>query len=243
MEIFERIFESTPDALLVVGDDGIIHRADQQAPRLPESLREKDLLLQEIHHRVKNNLAVISSLFFLEAARTEDPSTLALLTESQDRVRSMSLVHERLYRSGELHAVDFAGYASELCDELARGYQRADRGIAVRKQLSPLPLNVDTAVPTGLILNELITNALKHAFPDGRAGVVELRVARLAPDRGLVEVVDDGVGVPDGLAPAAASLGLRLITSLVRQIDGRFSLEAGAPGTRARVEIPLGVAA
>jgi len=205
--------------------------------RILDSLREKEVLLKEIHHRVKNNLAVMSSLFYLESTYTRDGPTLKILQESQDRVRAMAMVHEALYRAESLSAVDFAEYALTLCRQLLSTY--AVRGSAVRltSELEPVALNIEQAVPFGLILNEVMTNALKHAFPGGRSGAVHLSLRRL--DGGCVlSVADDGVGPGGaGAGGAEATLGLRLVQLLARQIRGEFELVARAPGTEARLTV------
>jgi PAS domain S-box-containing protein len=205
--------------------------------RILDSLREKEVLLKEIHHRVKNNLAVMSSLFYLESTYTRDAPTLKILQESQDRVRAMAMVHELLYRAESLSAVDFADYAQLLSRQLLGTY--AVRGSAVRLTcaLEPVELSIEQAVPFGLILNEMMTNALKHAFPDGRGGEVHLALQRR--DGGCVlRVADDGVG--PGTASAGegqTTLGLRLVQLLARQVRGEFELLARKPGTEARLTV------
>ncbi len=201
-----------------------------------ERLREKELLLKEIHHRVKNNLAVISSLFYLQSNYTNDTPTLRILQESQDRVRSMALVHDILYRSENLAAVDFAEYTRSLGQQLVRAYSLPLGSVRLRTHLEQIPLTIDLAVPCGLILNELITNALKHAFPDGRDGEIRLALHRTADGVCCLQVADNGVGVAPGAAvKSPESLGLRLVRTLVRQIDATFELIPTHPGTEARL--------
>jgi PAS domain S-box-containing protein len=210
--------------------------------RLLATVEEKDVLLREIHHRVKNNLAVISSLFYLQSTHTRDPATLELLQESQDRVRSMALVHELLYGSENLAAVDFSQYAADLCAQLIATYSPASGLVRFTKDLEPVRLGIDQAVPCGLVLNEIVSNALKHAFPAGRPGTVRLTLRRRGEGECLVSVADDGVGLPAGLDLAAAgSLGLRLIRTLARQLDGRIEVLAAAPGTELRLIFKLRV--
>ncbi|HUO95642.1 MAG TPA: PAS domain S-box protein [Steroidobacteraceae bacterium] len=206
--------------------------------RILESLREKEVLLKEIHHRVKNNLAVMSSLFYLESTYTEDAPTLKILQESQDRVRAMAMVHEALYRAESLSAVDFADYAGSLCEQLLRTYNVSGRAVRLVCELERIELNIELAVPFGLILNEMMTNALKHAFPDGRAGVVCLALNRHAPDGCVLRVLDDGVGLPTGdRAPRDNTLGLRLVRLLAKQVRGQFELLPRSPGTEARLTV------
>ena len=209
-------------------------RAEQ---RLLDSLREKEILLKETHHRVKNNLAVISSLLYLQSIYTQDEPTLKMLRESQDRIRSMSLVHEALYRSENFAAVDFADYVGALSQQLLRTYSLSG-SIQLKTDLEPVHMNLELAIPCGLILNELVTNAIKHAFPAGQAGEIRVTLRQYDTDAYSLQVADNGVGLPDALAAATVtSLGLRLIRVLTRQIDGQFELVATYPGTEARLTL------
>jgi PAS domain S-box-containing protein len=209
-------------------------------------VESKDVLLREIHHRVKNNLAVISSLFYLQSTYTDDPQTLKIFQESQDRVKSMALVHELLYGSENLAAVDFSRYASDLCEQLIETYDHSAARVRLVKDLEPIRLDIDHAVPCGLILNELMSNAIKHAFPAGRGGTVHLAMRRHGDGACLLSVADDGAGLPPGLDPATpGSLGLRLIRTLARQLDGQIEwLPAhpgkDPPGTEARLTFGTG---
>ena len=158
------------------------------------SLREKELLLKEIHHRVKNNLQITSSLLRLQASKIADVGVKQLLRESQDRIRSMALVHDMLYRSQDLARVDFPEYVRTLVIQLFRSYNASGR-IRSAVELEPIVFGVDLAVPCGLIINELVANALKHAFPGDRKGEVRVRM-NAAPDGYTLSVRDDGVGLP-----------------------------------------------
>ncbi|MBI3824254.1 MAG: sensor histidine kinase [Planctomycetes bacterium] len=208
--------------------------------RAVASLREKEVMLKEIHHRVKNNLAVVSSLFYLQSAHTKDEATIRLLKDSQDRVRSMALVHETLYRSDNLAQVDFAQYAGDLARSLFLAHQRADCPIDLKTQIEPATLTIEQAVPCGLILNELLTNALKHAFLNGQGGQILLGLRKEPDGALLLSVRDNGVGIPDEpVLQTAQSLGLRLIHSLCRQIDGQFEFVRHRPGTEARLLLKI----
>jgi PAS domain S-box-containing protein len=215
---------------------GLLDAAKLAEKRLLDSLAEKDVLLREIHHRVKNNLAVISSLFYLQSTYTDDQGTLKILEESQDRVRSMALVHELLYGSENLAAVDFAKYVSDLCEQLVQTYAHPAGRIRLVKELQPVRLNIDHAIPCGLILNEVVSNALKHAFPGARGGTIHIILRREAGGECLLRVADDGAGIPAELDLATrGSLGLRLIRTLTRQLDGRIELLPSHPGTEVRL--------
>ena len=200
----------------------------QVEERLRASLREKEVLLQEIHHRVKNNLQVISSLLRLQSARIDDPHTLGVLTESRDRVRSMALVHEMLYQSENLAQVDFGAYVRNLTGYLIRAYRTSSTRVALRSDVQDVTLGIDLAVPCGLIINELVSNALKHGFPDGRKGEITVKM-RADSSTITLMVSDDGVGLPDGLEwQRTDSLGLQLVVMLVEQLEGGIELESNA---------------
>jgi PAS domain S-box-containing protein len=203
----------------------------REESRLRASLHEKEVMLKEVHHRVKNNLQVVSSLLNIQTRYLADPRDVDLFRESQDRVRSMALVHEKLYQSEHMADIDFQSYTDRLVTNLFRSYGGGSGNIALRMDLKEARLNVDTAIPCGLIVNELVTNALKYAFPDGRRGVISISF-RPEGDQYVLEVGDDGVGLPEGYrADGSKSLGLLLVTSLVSQLDGTLDIDTSA-GTR-----------
>lgn len=209
--------------------------------RILESLREKEVLLKEIHHRVKNNLAVISSLFYLQSTYTEDERLKEIFQESQDRVRSMALVHESLYGSENLSVVDFAEYAKNLTSQLIRSYGLTPGKIRLVEDLETMLMNIELAVPCGLILNEIVTNAVKHAFNGVEHGEIRLSLKRKGADDCELSVADNGAGLPrDFDVTSSPTLGLRLVRSLTRQVSGQFEMEAASPGTRARLILRLG---
>jgi len=196
--------------------------------QLLASLEEKELLLKEVHHRVKNNLQVISSLLNLQAQELSDPQTIRLLQESQGRVRSLALIHEQLYRSRDLSQIDFAAYVRELVEHLAQGMGRAATRINFRFDLEPVQLPLDLAIPCGMIVNELVSNALEHAFPEGRLGAVRIAFRGDAAGYELT-VADDGVGLAEELlAGKPGTLGLKVVQALTRQIRGRLDLQPAA---------------
>ncbi len=190
-----------------------------------QSLKEKEVLLKEIHHRVKNNLQVISSLLYLQSRNVKDKETLGILQDSQSRVRSMALVHERLYQSSDLARVDFAEYIRNLANYLFRSYGVNMNLIQLKIKVGEVLLGVDTAVPCGLILNELVSNSLKHAFPDDRQG--EIYIELRADDGQLTLMVsDNGVGFPEGSGfRNTETLGLQLVNMLVDQLEGTIELD------------------
>lgn len=190
------------------------------------SLKEKEVLLREIHHRIKNNLQVISSLLNLQAQYLKNKQDLAMFNESKDRVRSMALIHEKLYQSQNLARIDFAGYIRELIYRLFRSYEADPGKIDLKMNVKDVSLGVDVAVPCGLIVNELISNCLKHAFPDGKKG--EIRVGLQSVNKNEVElkVSDNGVGLPDDFDfRESKSLGMHLVNILAEdQLGGMIEL-------------------
>jgi PAS domain S-box-containing protein len=192
--------------------------------RLLASLREKELLLKEVHHRVKNNLQVISSLLNLQAQQLRDPQMIRLFQESQGRVRSLALIHEQLYRSQDLSQIDFAAYVRELVERLVQGMGKTTARIALHFELEPAQLPIDLAIPCGMIVNELVSNVLEHAFPHGHSGAIRIAFAGDAAGYELT-VADDGVGLSaDLLAGKPGTLGLKVVQALTRQIHGRLEL-------------------
>lgn len=190
------------------------------------SLQEKEVLLKEIHHRVKNNLQIISSLLNLQTHGIEDASTLQALRDSQTRVRSMALIHEKLYQSRSLARVDFGEYVKSLSADLFRTYRGYASGIQLDVQVEDISLHLDHAVSCGLILNELMTNALKYAFPEGKNGTIWVALYSTPEHVFNLMVTDDGVGLPTNLdIPTAKSLGLQLINNLVKQLDATIKVE------------------
>jgi two-component sensor histidine kinase len=178
-------------------------------------------LLKEVHHRVKNNLQIISSLLSLQAQEIRDPEVSRLFGESQARVRSMALIHEQLYRSDDLAQIDFAAYVRELVDNLAQGFGSAASGVHFTLDVEPAPLLLDLAIPCGMIINELVSNALEHAFSGGRAGEIRIAFGR-EDDAYCITVADDGPGMRrQPVAGEATSIGLKVVEALARQIHGK----------------------
>ncbi|HRD52365.1 MAG TPA: PAS domain S-box protein [Flavobacteriales bacterium] len=200
---------------------GITDRKEAQRA-LEHSLAEKEVLLKEVHHRVKNNLQVISSITKLQGERDGiDPKVREMLHHSRDRVRSMALIHESLYQNKQFSSIDLADYIDGLARNLLLSYSTSGR-IALDLDLQPVHLSIDQAMPCGLILNEVISNALKHGFSENRQGTIRI-VLRMEEDRVRVEAMDDGVGFPEGFDEERdGGLGLELIQLLSTQLDGRM---------------------
>jgi len=193
--------------------------------RLQGSLQEKEVLLREIHHRVKNNMQVISSLLNLQSRRIKDTDVLEMFKESQRRIRSMALIHERLYQSSDLSRIEFSEYLRNLATHLFHSYQVDASRVQLKIEAEAVNLNINTAIPCGLIVNELISNALKHGFPEGRSGRVGIDLHRLEGDGYSLRVVDDGVGFPEGLDfRKTETLGMQIVNTLASQIDASIDL-------------------
>lgn len=211
----------------------------QSALQLETALAEKEVLLKEVHHRVKNNLQVIVSLLRLQSATQADPTLRDLFRDSQSRVQAMALVHEQLYQSPDLDRVPFAGYLRRLADTLLRFYLVRANQVQVIYDLDPsILLALDTAVPLGLIIAELLANSVKHAFPDERTGSIRIALQQTATAL-VVSISDDGVGLPNAQNPAhPTSLGLQIVATLIDQLHANIELNR-AGGTHYRIAVPL----
>ena len=200
------------------------------------SLREKEVLLKEIHHRVKNNLQTVYSLLALQANSITDNDVRVLFDESCNRIGSMALIHEKIYRSEDLSHIDFSHYLQELTQNIAGTYLRAEIKVIVAAE--PIFLDINSGIPCGLIVNELVSNSFKYAFPDGRAGQITVLMNRTEGNRYLLTVADNGVGFPGDIDfRQTTSLGLQLVTVLVGQLQGEISLTTDA-GTRFTINFP-----
>ncbi len=190
------------------------------------SLNEKEILLKEIHHRVKNNLQVISSLLNIQSGYVQDKAAQELFKESQNRVKSMALIHEKLYQSSDFARVDFASYIRSLTSYLFQSYAVAAKGLTLLTDIDDVHLGIDTSIPCGLMVNELVSNALKHAFPNGHGGEVRVSLKEQEGQRITLSVGDNGVGFPEDLDfRNVPSLGLQLISTLVGQLQGTIELK------------------
>ncbi len=248
MESFESIFRRTGGTLRIIEQTpfpisvkegkmtGCILRdvteQRETARVIMESLREKELLLQEIHHRVKNNLQVIISLLHLQEKNIPDPETRRMFSESQNRVHTMALIHERLYQSNDFEKIDFASYITSLARDLRDSYRVSEREVELRVDAEEIYLTIDRAITCGLIVNELLTNSFKYAFPNElRPEAPEVRIDLHRAHEGTVELVvsDNGVGLPAGMDPTQCeSLGLSLVYMLANQLGGSAVYSRGA---------------
>ncbi len=228
-----------------IQDDSVRKRAQEE---LKESLAEKEVMLQEIHHRVKNNLQVIVSLIQLQSYQLSDPDLVDAMRDCQSRIHSMSLVHDRLYKSGSFARLDFGEHLRDLTLLVASAQTAGGSHVQLEFQLQAVEISMEIAIPLGLIANELVSNAFKHAFRGRPQGHLRVALTCLAQDELCLEVSDDGPGLPQDfqLSNTASTLGLRLITTLTRQIRGQLSvgrsptLGGGQFCVKLRLAQPLG---
>ncbi len=218
--------QAEKELLIAIGNEAGVVIAKLQADELIRiTLKEKETLLKEIHHRVKNNMQVISSLISLQAAKATEPETVEMLKESQGRIRSMALIHEKLYRSDSLAEINFGDYVDSMIDELLQIFNVAPGAITITTDVENVLFGVDTAIPCALIINELVSNSLKHAFPDGATGEVTIALHQINGTYELT-VADNGVGpLPNFDYRATDSLGMQLVTALVNQLGGTITLD------------------
>ena len=205
--------------------------------RLAERSAQKEVLLQEVHHRVKNNLQVIASLINMQIRQVSEASARAALQECQTRIQAIALIHQTLYQSQDYSRIPFGEYVKTLARNVFHA-SGAPQNVSLEVHAEPLALPVDRAIPCGLIVNELLTNALKHAFPAGRRGALHVSLAQGPAGQVVLSVADDGAGLPaDFDTRKSSTLGMQLVTTLVEQIDARLSI-TGPPGARFVVTIP-----
>ncbi len=219
--------------------------SEQVRAKLRASEERKEALLREVHHRVKNNLAVICSLFYLQSTHAQDEETAEIFRDMENRVHSMALVHESLYESENLARIDFAESAQSLAKDIFSSHGSPGVSIRLKNELDPVVMGADLAVPcglilNGLILNELISNALKDGFPNSTGGEVKVTLRNDGDGRCTLCVEDSGIGIPADLeVNSNKSLGLRLVHSLTRQIRGTFELVKTDPGTSAHLQFTV----
>jgi PAS domain S-box-containing protein len=232
-----------PVGRVVMSDITASKRAEEalreSVHKMELAVREKTVLLQEIHHRVKNNLAVVSSLLSMQADTAGSSEAKLALDKSQQRVHSMALIHEHLYGSGRLDRINFSKYAQQLVRGLCAATLSESCRISVEMDLEPIELGMDQAIPCALILNEILSNALKHAFQDGPNGKILVSFRQSEPGFMQLAIEDNGVGLPAGSLGGldTKSLGLRIVAILTNQLGGSLAQEA-CPGTRIVIRFP-----
>ena len=230
-ELETRILKRTEEL-----EQEIIHRITAEKA-IMSSLNEKEILLREIHHRVKNNLQIVTSLIRLQKQKITEPGTMDILQDSESRIRSMALIHEKLYNSNDLTAIDFSDYIRSLSSSLINAYNADQSRIRLVIDVKDLSLDINRAIPAGLIMNELISNSLKHACPGDRTGVITI-TGRCNTDCIFLSVQDNGVGLPKGMDwRNTSTLGLHLVITLIKQVGGSIELNR-SEGTTFEMSIP-----
>jgi len=209
------------------------NRRKENTPQ--EKFREQEIRIREIHHRIKNQFQVISSLLSLQARHIDDQDAREAIKKTQDRVKSMALIHEKLYGPKKSGIIDMGDYIRSLASYLLQSSEINGSRIRLDISMPPIMLDMKTAVPCGLIFNELITNALKYAFPDQRTGSITIRCTRDETGRFEMSVADDGIGIPEGIRMShPETMGLQLVSMLVEQLGGSIEIER-KPNTRFQI--------
>ncbi|MFB2923089.1 PAS domain S-box protein [Aerosakkonema funiforme] len=223
-------------ACVSVGLD--ITERENAEEQIKASLKEKEVLLKEIHHRVKNNLQIISSMIDLQSQFIDSPEMMNIFLDSQSRIQSMALIHEQLYQSKDLAKIDFSDYVANLVDNLFSSYGVDQELIKYIIDIDNVCLNLDTSIPCGLIINELVSNALKHAFPYGREGEIWVQLYLDEQNHIILSVSDNGIGFPENLnfQKIETSLGLQLVCTLTKQLKGNIELDRNN-GTRFKLTL------
>jgi two-component sensor histidine kinase len=230
--------DGTVEGIIEVSRD--ITKRISAEKHLLRSLNEKEMLIKEIHHRVKNNLMVIQSLLRLQSLQIRDDADKEMFEESESRVRAMGMIHERLQRSGEVSTIDLPDYINSLATALLRNYRAEDSSISLRVEIEDIALDIDTIIPCGLIINELVSNALKYAFPEGRNGEISVTLKDNTDGTCTLSVIDNGIGLPEGFdIYSTDSLGMQIITALCDQISARLEvLSQGGSTFRMTFSLP-----
>ncbi len=240
----KRVIEHTKDLDKTISELSLENLERKKAEeKVQTSLKEKEVLLKEIHHRVKNNLQVISSLLYLNSKKIKDKEALEMFKDSQNRVKSIALVHERLYQSKDLGKIDFKDYVQKLTKDLLRSYAVNQSVVQLELNINGVFINIDTAVPCGLIINELISNSLKYAFPnyeaENKTGIIRIDFTRLNENELSLVVSDDGIGIPENINEKKNnSLGLQLVETLVAQMEGILEID-GSSGTTFKIKFAV----
>ncbi|MDR3570360.1 MAG: PAS domain S-box protein [Syntrophobacteraceae bacterium] len=230
---------------ILVGDSVLVSLVDltdqkQVEVALRYSLEEKIALLGEIHHRVKNNLQIIASLLGLQAGRLDNQEVIDALEDTRNRVKSMALLHETLYRSQNLARINFAAYIKDLCAQVLISHGPVSERVVLGYRIAAIGLPLEQAVPCGLIINELVSNALKHGFPGSRKGSVRVTLECKGEESLVLEVSDEGVGLPADFDPVSGStMGIQIVTGLAAQLGGRLEVDGSGPGASFRVFFPV----
>lgn len=218
---------SIDSRLLRLHQEGLEDIVKERTSQLEQSISEKEVLIRELYHRTKNNMQVIGSMIELQAAQIGDRKAISIMQSLRDRIGAMSLVHEKLYQSQDLSSINFDEYIIQLVDLLMSSHQSQAGRVNIDCRLQPLQMLLDIALPCGLVINELLTNSLKHAFPEGREGAIVIRLSLIDDAQIMLQVSDNGVGVPDNFDPDSSnSFGLAMVKTITEhQLNGRCAFD------------------
>ena len=221
-ENYKRVYLTTVDLTdKIIEENKFLHKTN----------KEKEILLKEIHHRVKNNLQIIMSLLNLQSRNILDEKTKNLFQVSVARVQSMSIVHELLYQSKDFEKIDYRDYLKVLIAPLIQSMKPQDKDVSIELDVAEITLNVGTSIPLGLIINEIVTNSLKHGIKD-KKGRVYIEMLNLKNGKFQLNIGDDGIGLPEDInVDKTETLGLQLVSSLVEQLEGQLTLDTSRKGT------------
>jgi PAS domain S-box-containing protein len=234
------LFDASGKPYALCGISTDISDRKQAEEQIKASLKEKEVLLKEIHHRVKNNLQIVSSLLQMQSRRTKNQQASLVLQDSQNRIASIALIHEKLYRSEDLANIDFAQYIPDLITHLFESYNVRSDTVTLSIKVEQILLEIETAIPCGLIINELVSNSLKYAFPGQRKGEIQVQFNPHTDDTIILIVRDNGIGIPEEFdLKTTQSLGLTLVQALVEQLEGMIELDRSR-GTEVRIIFPGG---
>ena len=215
----------TDDNLLICVCRDVTERLKAEE-KIKASLLEKEVLLREIHHRVKNNLYVISNLLDLQADTLEQEEQRNLFAESQNRIQTMALIHEQLYQSNDLSQVNFANYIQNLVEKLSLSYQTKHCQVEIILDVQPVTLSLESAIPCGLLINELVTNSFKYAFPNSQYGAIKIELKLEQKEQIFLKISDNGIGIPNDFDwEDTPSLGLRLVSILADQLEASLEVD------------------
>jgi PAS domain S-box-containing protein len=236
------VFEHPEHGTVFVTVQQDITEQKQAEEKVKASLKEKEVLLKEIHHRVKNNLGIVSSLLQMQYRRTQDSQATAILLDSKNRIASIALVHEKLYRSDDLANINFAQYIPDLTTHLFDSYNVSSSNIQLNIQVEDVSLDIETAIPCGLIINELVSNALKYAFPMDCTGKIQVSLSQASNHTLILIIRDNGVGLPAEFeSKKTKTLGMNLIQGLVKQLRGTLEINS-QQGTEFKISFTAGKA-
>ncbi len=219
------VFDEAGKATTIIGMSRDITERKRAEEKIKTALREKEVLLQEVHHRVKNNLQIITSLLSLEAGKQTDERTISALRDSRNRIKTMAHIHEMLYQSKDLGRIDLTRYLNDVVSSIFSSYTTDLSSVDFELEIDNVYLGIDTAIPLGLIINELVSNSIKHAFPNGRAGRVRIGFYEKENSRFTLCVSDNGRGLPAGFdIGGTKTLGLQLVSMMVEQLNGELEI-------------------